>query len=252
MTLKQIIIRNITILFAVSVFLALFISAQSVQRVSAAEPGCYIEDQISGDVRSSGCGGDSSLLLDVSERSQCFLAPQVGLSGNVGEYNAVSCNSIDFEEDSESTNAPTTGGSTSASSQARPGSLSNNCLTNPENPGCEQVNTNEFEGEHQCGKGPDQITTSISFGCRGDSWPGESVNPIVDMAFALFRVLSYGVGLVVIGSIVYAGIMYSAARGNPQMTEASMKRVAASFGALLLYIFSFAIGNFLVPGGLFI
>jgi hypothetical protein len=143
--------------------------------------------------------------------------------------------------------------SSTGSNPGRPGSTSLNCLQGSSNPGCNQLNTTEFEGSYTCGRGEDAIKTSINLGCRGDNYPGSGdVNPIVDMAFALFRFLSVGVGLVVVGSIIWAGIQYSAARGNPQATEASMKRIMSSFGALLLYLFIFAIANFLVPGGIFL
>ncbi|MDO8265402.1 MAG: hypothetical protein Q7T41_00500, partial [Candidatus Saccharibacteria bacterium] len=68
----------------------------------------------------------------------------------------------------------------------------------------------------------------------------------------LLRFVSTGVGIIVTGSIVWAGIQYATSRGNPQGTEAALKRVYNSVIALLIYIFSFAILNFLVPGGLFV
>ena len=92
---------------------------------------------------------------------------------------------------------------------------------------------------------------SFDFGCLGLAY-GKELNPILDVAFALFRFLSAGVGLVVIGSIIIAGIQYSASRGNPQATGAAIKRVTNALIGLLIYIFTFAILNFIVPGGLFL
>ncbi len=109
------------------------------------------------------------------------------------------------------------------------------------------------EGKYQCGSGVQGgkvVTTSFNFGCRGKSYT-KPLNPIIDMAFALFRFLSTGVGLVIIGSIIVAGIQYSTSRGNPQATEAAIKRVTNSVIALLIFIFMFAILNFIVPGGMF-
>ena len=110
------------------------------------------------------------------------------------------------------------------------------------------------EGKYQCGTGENKVTTGLNLGCKGQAIEasGEDINPILDMAFAFFRFLSAGVGLIVVGSIIYAGIQYTASRGNPQSTEAAIKRVISSVTALILYIFIFAIANFLVPGGLFI
>jgi hypothetical protein len=106
-------------------------------------------------------------------------------------------------------------------------------------------------GKYQCGKGTKAVKTGFNFGCRGVNYGGAELNPIVDIAFSIFRFLSVGVGLVVIGSVIVAGIQYSLARDNPQMTSAALKRILNSAAALLMYIFMYALANFLIPGGLF-
>lgn len=108
-------------------------------------------------------------------------------------------------------------------------------------------------GDHYCGSKGGEGIVKISFdiGCLGPGY-GRDINPILDMAFALLRFLSVGVGIIVTGSIVWAGIQYSISRGDPKMTEQSIKRISNSVIALLIYIFSFAILNFIVPGGLFL
>lgn len=127
---------------------------------------------------------------------------------------------------------------------------------------CEQIspggsiNTSDGSDGKQCGKQADdgsgsEVILSINVGCRGESWP-TPINPIVDMAFAFIRFLSAGVGLVIIASVIWAGIQYSVSRGNPQTTEAAINRITNTFFALMLYIFIFAIANFLVPGGMFL
>lgn len=93
----------------------------------------------------------------------------------------------------------------------------------------------------QCGDDPG-IGISIAIGCRGQG------NPIADMAFAVIRVLSAGVGLVVVGSIVVGGIQYSASRGDPQATAMAINRIRSSLFALLIYIFGFALLNYIIPG----
>ncbi len=96
-----------------------------------------------------------------------------------------------------------------------------------------------------------EVKVGFDFGCRGDAYPGQ-LNPILDIAFAILRFLSTGVGLIVIGSIIVAGIQYSASRGNPQATEAAIKRITSSLIGLLIFIFMFAFLNFIIPGGMFI
>ena len=132
---------------------------------------------------------------------------------------------------------------------AEPGSEESNGCTTFKVEFDEAINK---EGKYQCGKGSKKMTTGFNFGCRGEDYPEEQLNPIVDLAFSIFRFLSAGVGIVVIGSIVLAGIQYTMARGNPQSTQAAITRVASSVTALLIYLFIFAIANFLVPGGMFI
>jgi len=93
-----------------------------------------------------------------------------------------------------------------------------------------------------CGSGDSKTKLAINIGCQGKG------NAIADALFAIIRVLSEGVGLVVVGSIVWAGIQYSTSQGNPQATASAVNRIRASIFALLLYIFGFWLLNYLIPG----
>ena len=95
-----------------------------------------------------------------------------------------------------------------------------------------------------CGGNDDKVTTSIDFGCRGLG------NPIMDMIFAVIRFLSIGVGLVIVASIIVAGIQFTSARDDPQATSKALARVRSAFTALLIFIFTYAILNFVIPGQL--
>ncbi len=118
--------------------------------------------------------------------------------------------------------------------------------------GCVRNPTLTGEGKtlYQCGNGDKKVMTGINFGCRGTSYQ-KQLNPIVDIAFAIFRFLSAGVGIVAVGSIIVAGLQYSASRGNPAATQASIQRISNTVVGLIIYMFIFAIANFLIPGGLF-
>jgi len=96
-----------------------------------------------------------------------------------------------------------------------------------------------------CGEGDDAVNVSINIGCSGKG------NPITDMVFAIIRILSDGVGLVVIGSIIVGGIQYTASRGDPQSTAMAVNRIRSSVFALIIYIFGYAILNFIIPQGFF-
>lgn len=85
------------------------------------------------------------------------------------------------------------------------------------------------------------VIVGIDFGCKRKG------NAILDMTFAILRFLTIGVGIVVIGSIVLAGIQYTVSRGDPNATSQALKRVSSSVGALILFIFIYAILNWIVP-----
>jgi hypothetical protein len=92
-----------------------------------------------------------------------------------------------------------------------------------------------------CGAGANATKLSINIGCKGEG------NPIADAAFAIIRLLSDGVGLVIIASIIVAGIQYSASRGDPQSTAKAIKRIQSTLMALLIFIFGYAILNYIIP-----
>lgn len=128
------------------------------------------------------------------------------------------------------------------------------------NPGANATNSNNASvfatssgGGHICGNLEDNsknIETSFNFGCLGPEGP-KGTGPIQDLAYAIIRFMSVGVGIVLVASIVYAGIQYSAAEGNPEATQSSKNRIRDAFIGLLIYIFAFSILQYLVPGGVF-
>jgi hypothetical protein len=107
------------------------------------------------------------------------------------------------------------------------------------------------EGKYQCGKGDTTVNTKFNFGCLGDESSEDSLSPIMDIAYAIIRFLSIGVGIAVVASIIYAGIQYSASQGSPEETQAAKNRIQNAIIALIFYMFIYAIVQFLVPGGLF-
>ncbi len=113
---------------------------------------------------------------------------------------------------------------------------------------------------YQCGTGSEKQTTSIDFGCKGDAcvagasgaaYCSQNSSPIIDLLFSLIRFLSDGVGLVIVGSIIYAGILYTTAGGDSQKVANAIKRIRSSIIALIFFIFIYAILNYLIPAGFF-
>lgn len=94
-----------------------------------------------------------------------------------------------------------------------------------------------------CGGGnQQQVKTAIDFGCK------QQGNAIMDLTFAILRFLSDGVGLVVVTSLIIAGIQYAASKGDPNATAAAITRIRSNVVALLIFIFAYAIINYIVPG----
>jgi hypothetical protein len=98
------------------------------------------------------------------------------------------------------------------------------------------------KGDNDCGGSK----TVFDFGC--DISTG---NPITDLLFTLVKFLTYGIGLLLILSVVVSGFQYMTSQGNAQTTEKALKRIWNVVIALMLYIFGFTLLNYLVPGGLF-
>ena len=74
---------------------------------------------------------------------------------------------------------------------------------------------------------------------------------IYDRLTQLINFLSAIVGIVVVGSIILAGIQYSSASADPQKISAAKDRIRNAVIALVAYLFIFAFLTYLVPGGLF-
>lgn len=98
-----------------------------------------------------------------------------------------------------------------------------------------------------CGKDGEgkSINTAIDYGCSGT---GDPVSQIVLVAV---NFLAIGVGIAVVGGIVFGALRYTSANGNATQAQQGVTYIVNSVLGLLLFIFMYAIINFLVPGGLF-
>jgi len=116
------------------------------------------------------------------------------------------------------------------------------------------IQTPVAKGGYQCGSGNNAVGTSIDIGCQGSkckSTNKDGCSALLDAVFAIIRFLSAGVGIVVIASVVWAGVQYSSAGDDPQAVSKAKDRIKNSAYALLMYIFAYAILNYIIPGGFF-
>lgn len=82
---------------------------------------------------------------------------------------------------------------------------------------------------------------------------GNSVasNGIFTLLVAIVQFLSIGVGLAVVGGIIYGGFTYITARGNAAQAEKGRNIVANAIVGLLMFVFMAAILNFLLGRNIF-
>jgi hypothetical protein len=76
-------------------------------------------------------------------------------------------------------------------------------------------------------------------------------NPIFVYLKNFLYFLAGGVGLAVVGGIVTGAYLYITARANASQTQKGQDIILNSVIALFLFIFMFAILQFLIPGGIF-
>lgn len=119
--------------------------------------------------------------------------------------------------------------------------------------------TDDSSPGHQCGSQDNAVRTTIDFGCYGEACVKASSSAycasphsaVIDLIFAIIRFLSYGVGLIIVASLIVAGIQYSTSQGDPKATAAAETRIRSTIGALLIFIFAYAILNYVIPAGFF-
>lgn len=76
-------------------------------------------------------------------------------------------------------------------------------------------------------------------------------NPLILKVADFIDLLSAAVGVVVIGSIIVGGIMYSASHGDPQLVAKARSRIINAVIAFVAYIFVYAFIQWVIPGGVF-
>lgn len=93
-----------------------------------------------------------------------------------------------------------------------------------------------------------ETQTYFDWGCKDASGKDTGINGLL---WTAFQWLSAGVGIAVIGGIVYGAILYISSSGNAAQTKKGIGIVIHAGIALLLYGSMWAIVNWLVPGGAF-
>jgi len=66
----------------------------------------------------------------------------------------------------------------------------------------------------------------------------------------ILQFLATGVGVAVVGGIVWGGILFMTARDNASQTQKAVYIITNAVVGLILFIMLYAIMNFLIPGGI--
>lgn len=97
------------------------------------------------------------------------------------------------------------------------------------------------------------VQTTFNFGCGTADPKAKKVqdNPIFKALLTIINLLAAGVGIAVVGGIIYGSILFTASRDNAAQKQKAISVISNAVIGLVLFIFMYAIVNFLVPGGVF-
>jgi hypothetical protein len=114
------------------------------------------------------------------------------------------------------------------------------CITNPSKPTVTDLNSPQFAKSD----------------CNGKLQAGAAEGSvdhcgIIDYLQIFINTLSALVGVVIVVMIIIGGIQYSASGDDPQKVQAAKSKITNALLALFVFVFMFAILQFLVPGGIF-
>lgn len=133
---------------------------------------------------------------------------------------------------------------------------------------CFNVETGEFDSENidnRPSADPDNAETSggCNTGC-GETVEGcgdiktsiikcntKGGNPLMSILIQVINFLAVGVGIAVVGGIVWGGMMYASSNGDAGKTKQGVTIIVNAVVGLLLFMFMYALINFIVPGGVF-
>ena len=93
-----------------------------------------------------------------------------------------------------------------------------------------------------------QVETSIDFNCKPTD---TGANTVTSLLLTIINFLAIGVGIAVVGGIVFGALRYTSAYGNAAQAQQGITVIVNAVIGLVLFILMYAILNFLVPGGVF-
>lgn len=80
---------------------------------------------------------------------------------------------------------------------------------------------------------------------------GNSGDPITSLLIVAVNFLAVAVGVAVLIGIVFGAFLYTSAAGSAEQAKRGIGYIRNAIIALVLFVFMYAIINYMVPGGLF-
>lgn len=97
------------------------------------------------------------------------------------------------------------------------------------------------DAPQRCG----EIKTSL-VDCNNDGG-----NPVVSLVLQVINFMAVGVGIAVVGGIIWGGLLYASSNGDSSKAKQGITAIVNSIIGLLFFMFMYALINFIVPGGIF-
>lgn len=118
---------------------------------------------------------------------------------------------------------------------------------------CGGVSTSIINCEQKGGICPDGTKVGEKDKCPDGTVPITSVENtgVWGVLLLAINILTAGVGVVALGGIVFAAILYTSAGGNAEQVKKAMTIITDIVIGVLAYALMYAVLNFLIPGGLF-
>jgi len=86
--------------------------------------------------------------------------------------------------------------------------------------------------------------------CVPRNSPNLQTNPIIGYLRAVIQFMAVGIGIALVGGLVVGGMLYMTARANAQQVQKGEEVIRNVIIGIALYVFTFSIVNFLIPGGI--
>lgn len=114
--------------------------------------------------------------------------------------------------------------------------------------------TSPVAAQGTCGQGKSKVSTAIISGdvCKNDpKATGYENNTIWKLLIMVINIMTAGVGILAVGGIVYASILYTTARDTPDQAQKAKKIILNVVIGIIMYGTMYLVLNFLIPGGIF-